>query len=707
MDSQLPQKSTSMPELPKYSSVLLKPISGKILVLIGVPILVATTLLHYLSDPTSLWNAGAFFIGVPLGGIIVGIGIVRIVLKSKNTEGAGLDKEISKADVLSWVLPVIILIVGSFAINNSATLRGIPKKLSLPGYAIIFIWAICFFVLKRLMFAVRKYTSIKVTKIIILILLLASAAYGGYWYVKIRGQCTSPDPIDCGHLISDQEIIDKLKTNWHSIQGAIPFRPGHPLTTAWGLFSFQLLPGGILLVEFEDGYNPGIAVLRLDFVSDQFKILETFQNQGDFTLSEWQNLLKKYGDSSYTVSTYTMDLVRNKEIVSYQDFTKVPENIFVKDYFLQQDSNTSTWKTYTNTKYGFEFKYPSEYQTSSVSICGNQFKDSKIFINSPERISVVQSVRDKSPEGCTDDINFSVYPTSQIGGLQNYSMLQAYRGGSTAISIDGVSGYELITHGFGTYYTIMLEKDGQIYEILFGNSVNRESLTSIEKGILSTFKFVEPGTVTKNGVYENQYLKVAIPAGWTATQATQTVYYGSCAGYKTDCTDTPKVESKAGAVDITKGNYTLHIDAQASQASGIQGGRLSEITPSGSSVDAVLIDPGQGPCGFSENHPATTGHERVDMYVDEASVRDRPQCVSSKGLTSWYFSYITTDAEKGYFNYYHGKDIPADYSYMGYVITMSYNSKDVNKLPIKGSTELKSMLSEMTNILRTFESKHI
>jgi len=129
----------------------------------------------------------------------------------------------------------------------------------------------------------------------------------------------------------ESEIITSLKSNWQSIQTLIPFRPGHPGTTAWlSPHSVQFIGENNLLVGFEDGYNPGIAVLNFD--GSKFKILETFKNQGNFTLLDWQNLVKKYGDLSYSVSTYTISLLRNKEIVSFQNLTKVPENIFLKNY---------------------------------------------------------------------------------------------------------------------------------------------------------------------------------------------------------------------------------------------------------------------------------------------------------------------------------------------------------------------------------------
>ena len=163
-----------------------------------------------------------------------------------------------------------------------------------------------------------------IVPILLGIIILLLVVFGAYIYKSKKAE--APD------VMSEIEIITSLKNNWPSIQASIPFRPTHPGTTAWlSPYSVQFIGNNNLLVNFEDGYNPGMAVLN--FADSQFKILETFKNQGEFPLVDWQNLVKKYGDVSYFVSTYTVSLLRNNEIVSFQELTKVPENVFVKDYF--------------------------------------------------------------------------------------------------------------------------------------------------------------------------------------------------------------------------------------------------------------------------------------------------------------------------------------------------------------------------------------
>jgi hypothetical protein len=181
----------------------------------------------------------------------------------------------------------------------------------------------------------------------------------------------------------------------------------------------------------------------------------------------------------------------------------------------------------------------------------------------------------------------------------------------------------------------------------------------------------------QNLAYENEYMKVVLLPGWTAKSPRR----------------------HPGAVNIARGNYILYINTQASQASGVQGGRLDEIAMGAPSADAVITTWPSPPCGKAESRPARDPHTRVDLFVSKADSKSQEQCnAPSSGATVWYFSYIT-DAAGGYFNFY----VPGQNRAL--VVTMAYSSKDVNSLPAKGSTELNSMLSEMTSIVNSLKIK--
>jgi len=219
--------------------------------------------------------------------------------------------------------------------------------------------------------------------------------------------------------------------------------------------------------------------------------------------------------------------------------------------------------------------------------------------------------------------------------------------------------------------------------------VKKPTPPAITKQILPTNTTVlpTPEEVPTGQVYENQYLKVTVPAGWTVAQASETVYVEGV----------PQKRANPAAVNITKDNYILYINTRAQQTSGIIGGRFSEIAIGAPSADAVIQVHSSGPCSFSETYPAFDRYSRVDLYINNKETKKWCNAPSD-GSTVWYFSYITDD-KGGYFNYYKEGESTA------LVITMAYNSKDINKLPKKDSAELKTMLNEMTNILETLKIK--
>lgn len=189
--------------------------------------------------------------------------------------------------------------------------------------------------------------------------------------------------------------------------------------------------------------------------------------------------------------------------------------------------------------------------------------------------------------------------------------------------------------------------------------------------------------------YENGDLKVIVPQGWTATEATQHTYVGT--------STTPTVTPNPAAVNIRNGKWILYINTNASQASGVEGGRFAEIGMGAPSVDAVItVEPDE--CGTTETHAAYGNFSRVDYTMSAADKRNG--CVApTNGKTVWFFSYLTSPGN-GFFNDYVKGQNPA------LVVTMAYDSKVVNDLPVAGSNELTAALKAMTDIAKTLVVKN-
>lgn len=202
-------------------------------------------------------------------------------------------------------------------------------------------------------------------------------------------------------------------------------------------------------------------------------------------------------------------------------------------------------------------------------------------------------------------------------------------------------------------------------------------------------KVNESNYLISGSVYENEYLKIKIPSGWKLTQ-----------------------EKDGSKITLSKDNYILSINVRAQQASGVKGGRFSEIAQGFPSVDAVVKIHPMEPCGFQKEgdvlniKPIFNNLKRIDVFTNK-NFKNEFCNAPDNDSTVWYFSYFTKEAGN-YFNYYsdYGVNLKskAD-SPFSFVILVSYNSDNVNKLPIESDPQLKLKLQEITNLVKTLEIK--
>lgn len=157
-------------------------------------------------------------------------------------------------------------------------------------------------------------------------------------------------------------------------------------------------------------------------------------------------------------------------------------------------NQTANWKTYTSEKYGFSFQYPNDWKLSENS--GNNSDRSVATIVSPETQKLAQ---DKQVI-YSEDISIYYYPSISDGDENATKNLGATtleelinkdatitKIGSTEIG--GKEATDVLWGGMGLYYAILVTNDSHLYKIWFSNIDNKDNLTSIEKTILSTFKF--------------------------------------------------------------------------------------------------------------------------------------------------------------------------------------------------------------------------
>jgi len=170
--------------------------------------------------------------------------------------------------------------------------------------------------------------------------------------------------------------------------------------------------------------------------------------------------------------------------------------------------------------------------------------------------------------------------------------------------------------------------------------------------------------------FENQYVRMTVLPGWTV-----------------DASSSPPL------VKVTHGRYVLTIDPIFVHASGVKGGRISEIVSGMPSVEAVRAGV-EGPwgtdCAQPNNVVIITGTlSLANLYTDDTKSNVENGCVfPSDGQPAWFGSLFVGEGSES-----------------EYTITLAYDTRDVNALPKEGTTELKQVLSDVQTMLKSLEMK--
>jgi hypothetical protein len=153
--------------------------------------------------------------------------------------------------------------------------------------------------------------------------------------------------------------------------------------------------------------------------------------------------------------------------------------------------------------------------------------------------------------------------------------------------------------------------------------------------------------------FDNQYLKIRLSSGWTVAASGDQV------------------------LKLVRGKYILSIDPIFTHASGIEGGRFSEVAGGKQSIDAVMANVDQPASGFEcAQTPAdaiavSQSISLANLYTDSSKV-DNGCVFPSSGRPVWFGSVFS------------GPGSESDYA-----VTLTYATNEVNTLTSKDSVELK------------------
>jgi hypothetical protein len=162
-------------------------------------------------------------------------------------------------------------------------------------------------------------------------------------------------------------------------------------------------------------------------------------------------------------------------------------------------------------------------------------------------------------------------------------------------------------------------------------------------------------------------------------------------------------ESGKGVLDIRKDGYVLHIDPNAAQASGVEGGRFAEIAQ-GTAADLVQKMQPSEPCGSLERVNLSDKLDITSYYIGPNDASENLCNAPQDSSTHWYFSFAATP-HSGYFGDLSFFGVNGEPGVRQFVVTMTYAASEIDKLPLKDSPQRLSIMKEVKDMLKTLNFK--
>ena len=191
-------------------------------------------------------------------------------------------------------------------------------------------------------------------------------------------------------------------------------------------------------------------------------------NKFEFTVRIYEYLVetKEKGDFDYFDEELTVIKIDNNYLV---DSMKRSETVVIQ-------AKTANWKTYRNEEYGFEVKYPKNWNLSSWNITNPSNPGYKVLIKNEDnnKESLTISITANFPSLPDFDTNA---PLSQklIGGLKTQEQIFP-------------NGWCDVLGCTDPFIGLWIKNKGYIYTFEFNNTV---AITGIYNQIISTFRFLE------------------------------------------------------------------------------------------------------------------------------------------------------------------------------------------------------------------------
>ncbi|OGN03850.1 MAG: hypothetical protein A2655_01155 [Candidatus Yanofskybacteria bacterium RIFCSPHIGHO2_01_FULL_43_42] len=157
------------------------------------------------------------------------------------------------------------------------------------------------------------------------------------------------------------------------------------------------------------------------------------------------------------------------------------------------------WKTYTNTEYGFEFKYPGDWEVKTgTKDDPTGLADLTISLQSP---ATIKGINDGTVDpGYSRDLLVSYFKDGTTWGGMGSD-----RGPKIGpLIISGAKATEVLFGGAGQNYAVEIGTVGPFWVLSFETAYDKSKLTSEQIQILSTFKLINYADTYTWKTYRNE-----------------------------------------------------------------------------------------------------------------------------------------------------------------------------------------------------------
>ena len=156
--------------------------------------------------------------------------------------------------------------------------------------------------------------------------------------------------------------------------------------------------------------------------------------------------------------------------------------------------DVESWRVYQNQEYGFELRYPPDWELRQEMDSTNPIEQQIITLTSP---LVQQSQQQGIPGTPIADISISVRRAFSLEQLDQELQEQVLESGYNFIvnkrltKINGYKASVMTIGGYGAELNIYFPNAGNLYHFLFSQTATLQELTWTENLILSTFRFLD------------------------------------------------------------------------------------------------------------------------------------------------------------------------------------------------------------------------